>query len=113
MSTSPGARRAPRRCCTASSASRRRSARKTSGRSGVASSRSQSPLSATEIIERLRAQFGDDVVRAEEVHGHPVITVAPGRYHEMAVFLRDEPDLGFDFFDFLSGVDYTPKGRGL
>ena len=79
----------------------------------MASSRSQSPLSATEIIERLRAQFGDDVVRAEEVHGHPVITVAPGRYHEMAVFLRDEPDLGFDFFDFLSGVDYTPKGRGL
>jgi len=79
----------------------------------VASSRSQSPLSATEIIERLRAQFGDDVVRAEDVHGHPVITVTPDRYHEMAVFLRDEPDLGFDFFDFLSGVDYTPKGRAL
>ena len=79
----------------------------------MASSPSPSPLSPTEITERLRAQFGQDVVRAEEVHGHPVITVTPGRYHEMAVFLRDEPDLDFNFFDFLAGVDYIPKGRGF
>ncbi len=79
----------------------------------MASSPSQNPLSPTEIIERLRAQFGQDVVRGEEVHGHAVVTVTPGRYHEMATFLRDEPDLDFDFFDFLTGVDFTPKGRGF
>jgi NADH-quinone oxidoreductase subunit C len=77
----------------------------------VASSRSQ--LSPSDIAERLRAQFGDDILAAEDVHGHAVVTVAPGRYQEVATFLRNEPDLDFDFFDFLAGVDYRPKGRGF
>jgi len=73
---------------------------------------SPSRLSPAEIADRLRAQFGDDVQAADDVHGHAVIRVSPGRYQEMARFLRDEPDLGFDYFDFLAGVDYTPKGGG-
>ena len=74
---------------------------------------SRHPLSSLEIAERVRAQFGDDVSAAEEIFGHAVITVAPDRYHEIALFLRDEPDLAFDYFDFLTGVDYTPKRRGF
>jgi NADH-quinone oxidoreductase subunit C len=70
-------------------------------------------LSPVEIVERVRAQFGDDVLGAEEVHGHAVITVRPDRYREVAAFLREDPDLAFDFFDFLGGVDYRPKGRGF
>jgi len=77
----------------------------------VASSRPH--LSPSEIAERLKAQFGEDVLSSEEVHGHAVVSVAPARYQEIASFLRDEPDLDFDFFDFLSAVDYTPKGRGF
>jgi NADH-quinone oxidoreductase subunit C len=77
----------------------------------VASSRR--PLSPADISERLRAQFGDDILSAEEVHGHPVITVAPTRYAEVASFLRDEPQLDFDFFDFLTAVDRTPQDRGF
>ena len=69
-------------------------------------------LSPAEIGERLRAQFGEDIVSAEDQHGHAVVTVTSGRYAEVATFLRDEPDLGFDYFDFLSAVDYTPKDRG-
>lgn len=75
--------------------------------------RSRRPLSPTEIIRRVRAQFGDDVTAAEEVHDHAVITVAPARYRELARFLRDDPDLSFDYFDFLCGLDQTPKGRGF
>jgi NADH/F420H2 dehydrogenase subunit C len=79
----------------------------------VASSPSRNPLQPTEIIKRLRAQFGEDVLAAAEVHGHPVVTVKPERYQELAAFLRDDPAFDFDFFDFLTGVDYTPKGRGF
>jgi NADH-quinone oxidoreductase subunit C len=75
--------------------------------------RSPSQLSPTDIAERLKAQFGDDILAAEDVHGHAAVTVAPGRYQEVATFLRNEPDLDFDFFDFLAGVDYRPKGRGF
>ena len=70
-------------------------------------------LSPAEIGDRLRAQFGDDVAEAEDVHGHAVIKVGAERYVEIGRFLRDEPDLDFDYFDFLAGVDYTPKGRGF
>jgi NADH-quinone oxidoreductase subunit C len=73
---------------------------------------SPKPLSPPEIIDRLRAQFGEDVSASSDEHGHPVVTVAPARYQEMATFLRDDPLLSFDFFDFLTAVDYTPKGRG-
>jgi len=77
----------------------------------VASSRK--PLSPADITERLRAQFGDDILSFEEVQGHSVATVAPSRYAEVASFLRDEPELDFDFFDFLAAVDYRPKDRGF
>jgi NADH-quinone oxidoreductase subunit C len=77
----------------------------------VASSRH--PLSPSDIVDRLRAQFGEEVVGDAVVHGHPVVTVAAARYPEMARFLRDDPELAFDFFDFLTGVDYQPKGRGF
>ena len=73
---------------------------------------SPSPLSPAEIGSRVRAQFGEACRDVQDVHGHAVIRVSPGRYQEMARFLRDEPDLGFDYFDFLAGVDYTPKGGG-
>jgi NADH-quinone oxidoreductase subunit C len=71
------------------------------------------PLSPADITDRVRAQFGEDVAGAQEVHGHAVLTLTPGRYAEIARFLRDDPDLGFDYFDFLAGVDYTPKGGGF
>jgi NADH-quinone oxidoreductase subunit C len=73
---------------------------------------SPKPLSPPEIADRLRAQFGEDIVAFQEAHGHPVLTVSPKRYPEIATFLRDDPDLSFDYFDFLSAVDYRPKGRG-
>lgn len=78
----------------------------------MASSPSRRPLPPTEIADRLRAQFGQDVLAAGTVHGHALVTVSANRYQEIAAFLRDEPALDLDFFDFLAGVDYRPKGRG-
>lgn len=74
---------------------------------------SPSPLSPTDIADRLRAQFGQDVTASADVHGHASVTVTAGRYVEMARFLRDDPQLAFDYFDFLAAVDYTPKGGGF
>jgi NADH-quinone oxidoreductase subunit C len=75
--------------------------------------RSRRPLSPPEVANRLRAQFGEDIRASTEEFGHPVATVSPERYQEIARFLRDEPDLDFDYFDFLSGVDWRPKDRGF
>jgi NADH-quinone oxidoreductase subunit C len=36
--------------------------------------------------------------------------VTPERYRDLTRFLRDEPDLAFDFFDFSGGVDKEDLG---
>jgi NADH-quinone oxidoreductase subunit C len=71
------------------------------------------PLSPTDVADRLRAQFGQDILSADDVFGHTVVEVTPDRYQEVAAFLRDEPDLALDFFDFLTAVDNTPKDGGF
>jgi NADH-quinone oxidoreductase subunit C len=70
-------------------------------------------LSPTSLNERLRAQFGDDILDAGDVFGHAAVSVTPAVYRDVAVMLRDDPDLACDFFDFLTGVDLRPKGAGF
>jgi NADH-quinone oxidoreductase subunit C len=57
----------------------------------------------------LRARFGDDVVAFSDQYGHAVASITPERYREVATFLRDEPDLAFDYFDFSAGVDFEDR----
>ncbi|HEX6262427.1 MAG TPA: NADH-quinone oxidoreductase subunit C, partial [Actinomycetota bacterium] len=81
--------------------------RKTSGRSGVASS---PPLPARDLIDRLRAQLGDDLTESSDQHGQAAIGVPPARYRETIEWLRDDDELAFDFFDFLTAVDRGDEG---
>ncbi len=68
------------------------------------------PLPPAEVEERLRAQFGNDVLGFEDRFGHSVVQVTPARYREMSVFLRDEPDFALDYMDFSGGVDFEDAG---
>ena len=68
------------------------------------------PLPPPDIEARLRAQFGDDIMGFEDQYGHAVATVPRERYREIARFLRDEPELAFDYCDFVGGVDFQDRG---
>ena len=70
---------------------------------------SRRPLPPAEVADRLRAQFGEDLQDAGEAYGHAVVTVAPGRYRELMVVLRDDPEFDCDYFDFTSAVDYPDR----
>jgi len=39
--------------------------------------------------------------------------VAPGDWRRVAELLRTDPNLGFDYFEFLSGVDEEAEGLGV
>ena len=67
------------------------------------------PLPPPEVESRVRAQFGDDLLAFEDQHGHAVATVSRERYHEVVRFLRDEPDLAFDYLDFTAAVDFEDR----
>lgn len=71
---------------------------------------SPAPLTAADLIQRLRAQFGDDVLEAGQSHGQAVVRIVPDRYRELVTTLRDDPELAFDFFDFTTAVDWREEG---
>jgi NADH-quinone oxidoreductase subunit C len=67
------------------------------------------PLPPPEIESRLRAHFGDAITAFDDQHGHAVAAVSRDRYHDIVRFLRDEPELAFDFLDFTAAVDFGDR----
>ena len=71
---------------------------------------SSPPLPASELIDRLRAQFGDDISDAREMYGQAAIGIVPARYRELITTLRDDDDYACDYLDFVSAVDLQEEG---
>jgi NADH-quinone oxidoreductase subunit C len=72
---------------------------------------SPSPLRPSEVAERLKAQFGDDITELDDNNfGHVVATVVPTRYRELALFVRDDPGIGCNYMDFVTAVDRKDEG---
>ena len=60
---------------------------------------------------RLGERFGDAVGPPVGQGRDTSLAVAPERVAEVALFLRDEPELAFDCLSNLSGVDYPKAGH--
>ncbi len=62
------------------------------------------------IRDRLVSQFGDDaVLDATMFLDQLCVTVVKDKIREICRFLRDEPDLAFNFLSFVGGVDRYPQ----
>ncbi len=67
-------------------------------------------LSAQEIFEKLKGKFGDGVVSLQtESVNPPFAVVPPGSIQEVCRFLKEDPDLLFDYLVCISGVDHKDK----
>ncbi len=67
-------------------------------------------MTAQEINEILKAQFGDAVLEGKlENVPDPFVKVQPERILEIAAFVRSDERLQFDYLMCLSGVDYKGK----
>jgi NADH-quinone oxidoreductase subunit C len=67
-------------------------------------------LSPAEITERIKSTFPEAVLGFDAESGSTQI--AAPFMKEVALFLRDEPDLALDFLMCLSGVDYADGNLG-
>ena len=65
---------------------------------------------AAQIIEAVKAKFGDAVLEAAPEGKLPFLVVAAGSIQEVCRFLKDDPALAFDFLSAIAGVD---KGEQL
>ncbi|MDP8970824.1 MAG: NADH-quinone oxidoreductase subunit C, partial [Actinomycetota bacterium] len=58
----------------------------------------------------LRDRLRDRVVEAAVAYGQLTVTLVPDALPDAARLCKDDPALGFDFFDFLAGVDLGEQG---
>ncbi len=63
-------------------------------------------MSGPTFIERLTKRFGEAITGANLDAIDPWIEVAPASLVEVARFLRDDPELGFNLLNCVTAVDY-------
>jgi NADH-quinone oxidoreductase subunit C len=63
----------------------------------------------TTVIERLRAALPDAIQQTSEFRGQLSVVVPREAIVEVASFLRDDPELNYNFLENLCGVDYLGR----
>jgi NADH-quinone oxidoreductase subunit C len=63
-------------------------------------------MTVADIVAHLEQQFGPKIKAKKLDVLDPFVVVEPGDLVEIARFLRDDPGLGFDLLNCISGVDY-------
>jgi NADH-quinone oxidoreductase subunit C len=65
-------------------------------------------MNAQEISDRLKEKFGDNIIElVTEPPSDPYIIIKPDNLVELALFLRDDEEMLFDYLNNLSGIDYV------
>lgn len=59
-------------------------------------------------VEKVQAQFPDEVVEVIEFRGDTTIVVKPDRLVEICTLLRDDRETSFRYLSSISAVDYLP-----
>ena len=68
-------------------------------------------MAPEEICKLLTAEFGEAVSDTVLEGGHPYALIAPERWHEVALFLRDDSRLGLNFLRSITALDLLAEDR--
>lgn len=63
------------------------------------------------IHEKLQAKFGDAIISAEQSYDFPVFIVKTENIFEIIKFLKEDPEMGFEFLTTMCGLHY-PDNKG-
>lgn len=66
-------------------------------------------MTSDEIVEKVITSLGEDVQKGEVSLGDAVIHVSSGSLEKVVKFLKDDPDLVFDYLCDIRGVDYLDR----
>ncbi len=64
---------------------------------------------ASKAVDRLKERFSDQVVDVSYHVGEPIVRLKKDRFVEIATFLRDDPELSFDYLSNLTAVHWPKK----
>jgi NADH-quinone oxidoreductase subunit C len=72
-------------------------------------------MTPQDIFKKLQAKFGDTVVfdlhEDPKKDKDPWFQCAPYSFEEVGTFLRDDPEMLFDYMECLTGTDYLKEGQ--
>jgi NADH-quinone oxidoreductase subunit C len=60
-------------------------------------------------IEKLRHEFADEILDTHAQHGDDTVIVKPDRILDIARFLKEDPDLQYNFLTDLTAADYMTR----
>ena len=63
----------------------------------------------TKFIDRVKSEFASIVIDSHNFRGDQTLTVKKGSEIELFTFLRDDPELDFNFLMDLTAVDYMDR----
>ncbi len=66
-------------------------------------------MEALAIYQRLKDQFGDQILEIVDRKTDPYCVIAPDAVVEVARFMRDDPEIAMDCLSNQSGVDYKDR----
>jgi len=64
------------------------------------------------VLERMKSHFGNAILESREFRGELTVVVPKDQIVEVCSFLKNDPELAYDFLSDLCGIDmYTPSKR--
>ena len=68
-------------------------------------------MTSDEIIEKVKLDQGGNINSSEVNLGDPVLFITPGSIIKILEYLKNDPDLDFDYLSNITGADYLNEDR--
>ena len=68
-------------------------------------------MTSEEIVKKVKTDQGEAIHSSEVNLGDSVLFVGPERIHDIAEYLKNDPDLNFDYLSNITGADYLNEER--
>ena len=68
-------------------------------------------MTSEEIVEKIKTDHGKAIHSSEVNLGDSVLFVGAERIHDIAEYLKNDPDLNFDYLSNITGADYLNEER--
>ena len=68
-------------------------------------------MTSEEIVKKVKTDQGEGIHSSEVNLGDSVFFVGPERIHDIAEYLKNDPDLNFDYLSNITGADYLNEER--
>jgi len=66
-------------------------------------------MKKVDILEKIKLRLGHAIVESDSFRGDDTVVVKLANLMELCSFIKDDPDLNFDYLLDVCGVDYLPR----